>query len=494
MPCTAAQLETLTASVGAESAAIICDVDVSGRGLMQAQARPGTIDAAGVGGAVDVMFMLFCAYLVFFMQAGFAMLCAGAVRSKNTMNILIKNVLDSAAGAISFYIFGFGFAYGTCGSGDDGSRNNGFIGCGMFALNHIEDESHWSFFLFQWAFAAAASTITVGSIAERTQFASYLAFSVWLTAFVYPVVAHWAWSPEGWLSPFKDDPIASTGMFDFAGCGVVHMVGGFAGLMGAWLVGPRIGRFDASGRPMPMPGHSATLLCLGTFILWFGWYGFNPGSALAVVGKDPAALSNLVARAAVTTTMSAAGGAVGALVLVYWQTGAWDLVAVCNGLLCGLVSITAGASVVEPWAAIIMGAIGAVIFNYGGKLLLKLRIDDPLEAVNMHAFCGMWGLVAVGFFAKRTYVRESYGDAVAEHGCGVFYGCDGRLLGMQILGFVVIGIWACALMFALFYFMKKIGKLRVSEQEEMSGLDVSIHGGQAYPAEHDMMKEGRPKI
>lgn len=188
---------------------------------------------------------------------------------------------------------------------------------------------------------------------------------------VYPVVSHWAWAPTGWLSTAASDRLFDTGMIDFAGCGVVHMVGGWAGLAGAYMVGPRTGRFDADGKPIPIAGHSATLLCLGTFLLWFGWYGFNPGSMLVI--SDPTA-AVVVARSAVTTTLSAAGGGLAQMILCWVQTAQWDMINVCNGLLCGLVSITAAAPVVEPWAAVIIGSIGAVLFNYGGKLLLRYRV------------------------------------------------------------------------------------------------------------------------
>ena len=215
-------------------------------------------------------------------QAGFAMLCAGSVRTKNTMNILLKNVLDACAASVAFYVLGYGFAYGTC------KHNNGFIGCGLFALHSVFSESSWQSFLFQWAFSAASATIVSGSVAERTSLMSYFLYSILLTGFVYPVIVHWIWSPHGWLSAFNPNALGGIGMIDFAGSGVVHMVGGVAGLMGAIVVGPRTGRFE-NGKTVAMPGHSATLVVLGTFLLWFGWYGFNPGSMLAI--STPTALT-----------------------------------------------------------------------------------------------------------------------------------------------------------------------------------------------------------
>lgn len=426
-------------------------------------------------GSIDTSYLLISAYLVFFMQAGFAMLCAGSVRSKNVMNILIKNVLDACVGCMAYYAFGFGCAYGLDGDG----KASSFIGAGSFFLakgDSPEAFSDWGTFLFQWAFAAAAATITSGSMAERTAFQAYLGYSFFLTAFVYPVVTHWVWDGNGWLSAFSADPLNGVGMIDFAGSGVVHMVGGFAGLMGAAIVGPRTGRFDASGRPMAMPGHNAALVVLGTFILWVGWYGFNPGSMLAIAGADNA---QVTARCAVTTTLAAAAGGVTAMIINYSMYHVWDLIAVCNGCLAGLVSITAGCPVLEPYAAIIAGAGGAVVIWASSKLLLKLQIDDPLEAFPMHGACGAWGCLMVGLFATEGYVAQAYG--LSEY--GVFYGGSGKLLGNQILGIVVIALWTSGLLGAFFYAMKSMNMLRTSAEEEAMGLDESKHGGSAYNME-----------
>ena len=267
-------------------------------------------------------------------------------------------------------------------------------------------------------------------MAERTQFAAYLGYSALLTGFVYPTVVHWAWG-SGWLSSVpwkKDDGDKSLAYHDFAGSGVVHMVGGFAGLMGAIMVGPRTGRFDAQGRPIAMPGHNAALVVLGTFILWVGWYGFNCGSqARATTAADAV----VIGRVGITTTLAASAGGVTSLFLNYALYKVWDLIAVCNGVLAGLVSITAGCSVLDLYMAVFAGFIGAFVLFGASKLLLKLRIDDPLEAFPVHGACGMWGVLAVGLFAKEKYLGDNDNDRY-----GALMGGNGRLFGVQLLGAV----------------------------------------------------------
>ena len=427
--------------------------------------------------------MLLSGFFVFFMQAGFAMLCAGSVRSKNVMNILIKNVLDACIGCIAYFCFGYAISYGDSGKG----AANNFMGEGWFFLakgDHAADFGtdyvQWEDFFFQWAFTAAAATITSGAMAERTAFQAYIAYSFLLSAFVYPVVVHWIWSSAGWLSTGYKDPLFDVGMKDFAGSGIVHMTGGIAGLMGAAIVGPRTGRFDASGRPMAMPGHNAALVVLGTFILWVGWYGFNPGSVLMIHGANAVT----VARVCVTTTLAAASGGIGAMVLNYSLYKVWDLVAVCNGCLAGLVSITAGACVLQPWSAILAGFVGSVVLWAASKLLLKLRIDDPLEAFPVHGACGAWGVIAVGLFADQQLLGDYMGNAKADQKIyGAFLGGGGKLLGNQILGIVVITLWVGATIGGLFFALKTVGMLRASAEEEAAGLDESKHGGSAYNME-----------
>lgn len=408
--------------------------------------------------AINRMFVLFSGYLVFLMQTGFAMLTAGSVRTKNVKNVLIKNLLDACVGALAYFCFGYGFAYGSDGV---------FIGTSQFALSDGWSTDFTEFF-FQWAFAATAATIVSGSVAERTSFYAYLAYAFLLTSFVYPVVSHWVWG-GGYLST-----IFGVGMLDFAGCSVVHMVGGVAGLVGAIIVGPRTGRF-INGKVQPMPGHSATLATLGTFVLWFGWYGFNPGSALGITGK----LSEVVQRCAVTTTLGAAAGGVVTLIVRKATDHIFDLIAVLNGVLAGLVSVTAACAFIEPYAAIVIGAIGAVVYIATAELLLKLNIDDPLEAFPIHGGAGFWGVIAAGFFNRRELqdVAGYQSDAA-----GIFYGGPkiGLLLGINALGAVIITVWTAAFISALFLTMKKLGLLRISSEIEEEGNDLSKHGGPAY--------------
>eukprot|EP00188_Purpureofilum_apyrenoidigerum_P002186 Plantae.Rhodophyta-Purpureofilum_apyrenoidigerum.ctg2328.p1 GENE.Plantae.Rhodophyta-Purpureofilum_apyrenoidigerum.ctg2328~~Plantae.Rhodophyta-Purpureofilum_apyrenoidigerum.ctg2328.p1 ORF type:complete len:484 (-),score=73.95 Plantae.Rhodophyta-Purpureofilum_apyrenoidigerum.ctg2328:125-1576(-) len=420
-----------------------------------------------------VVFVLTSGYLVFFMQNGFAMLTAGSVRTKNTKNVLLKNLLDACVGAMGYYLFGFAFAYG--------ADSNPFIGYSYFALNDFPSEEYYSFF-FQWTFAATAATIVSGSVAERTSFYAYLGYAFFLTSFVYPVVSHWVWG-GGWLSTLFD-----VGVIDFAGCSVVHMVGGFAGLMGAIIVGPRMGRFDTEGNVIPMPGHSATLCTLGTFVLWFGWFGFNPGSQLSAASIGDA---NSIARCAVNTTLAAASAGLTTLIVIKIKDHIYDLLAVLNGTLAGLVSITAVCFGAEPYGAIAIGVIGALIYIAAAWLLLKLKIDDPLEAFPIHGACGAWGCFAVGLFlSPNPQIDAGMGieeDSGLPIHTGAFYenprtgSRSGTLLGANCIAILVIAAWTCGLIGPFFLLMKVLGILRISPEEEVLGNDVSKHGGSAYP-------------
>ncbi|XP_074338151.1 ammonium transporter 1 member 1-like [Apium graveolens] len=440
--------------------------------------------------AIDSTYLLFSAYLVFAMQLGFAMLCAGSVRAKNTMNIMLTNVLDAAAGGLFYYMFGFAFAYG--------APSNGFIGKHFFGLKDVPDASFdYSNFLYQWAFAIAAAGITSGSIAERTQFVAYLIYSSFLTGFVYPIVSHWFWSPDGWASPFKTDNLLfDSGVIDFAGSGVVHMVGGIAGLYGALIEGPRIGRFDQSGRAIALRGHSASLVVLGTFLLWFGWYGFNPGSfnKIAVIYNTGSYYGqwSAVGRTAVTTTLAGCTAALTTLFGKRLLSGHWNVTDVCNGLLGGFAAITGGCSVVDPWAAIICGFVAALVLIGFNKLAEKMKYDDPLEAAQLHGGCGVWGIIFTGLFAREKYVGEVYGGK-AGRPHGLFMGGGGKLLGAHIIQILVIFGWVSATMGPLFYGLHKLKLLRISAEDEMAGMDMTRHGGFAYAYDQDeSIKHGTP--
>ncbi|KAL4591029.1 hypothetical protein LXL04_003977 [Taraxacum kok-saghyz] len=440
--------------------------------------------------AVDSTYLLFSAYLVFSMQLGFAMLCAGSVRAKNTMNIMLTNVLDAAAGGLFYYLFGFAFAFGT--------PSNGFIGKHNFALQNMPSSNFdYSYFLYQWAFAIAAAGITSGSIAERTQFVAYLIYSAFLTGFVYPVVSHWFWSVDGWASATNmDNLFLGSGVIDFAGSGVVHMVGGIAGLYGALIEGPRIGRFDHSGRSVALRGHSASLVVLGTFLLWFGWYGFNPGSFTKILSPYESGSYygqwSAVGRTAVTTTLAGCTAALTTLFGKRILSGHWNVIDVCNGLLGGFAAITSGCSVVDPWAAVICGFVAACVLTGFNKLAEKMKYDDPLEAAQLHGGCGAWGIIFTGLFAKEKYVNEVYPGKPGRP-YGLFMGGGGKLLAAHVIQILVIFGFVSATMCPLFFILQKLGLLRISAEDETAGMDMTRHGGFAYVYhDEDEQKLGLP--
>jgi Amt family ammonium transporter len=391
--------------------------------------------------AIDNFFLFISAVLVLFMQAGFAMLEAGLNSSKNTVNILFKNIMDLSAGAILYYLVGYGLMYPGGGNGwiafaGFGVSNTGATpGAGV-----LHPQVDW---LFQVAFAATAATIVSGAVAGRLKFGAYLIYSVIITGLIYPVSGYWKWG-GGWLDQL--------GFYDFAGSLVVHAVGGFAGLAGAIVLGPRIGRFGKNGNSKPMPGSNLALSALGVFILWIGWYGFNPGSQLAIVGADN---TNAVMLIAVNTTLSAAAGAVAAMMLAWGLFKKPDLTMALNGALAGLVGITANCDSVTNIEAIIIGIVAGFLVIGGILLLDKLKIDDPVGAWPVHGLCGLWGGIATGIFG-------------------------GYNLGVQILGSLAISAWAFLTMFLLFSILKSLNLLRVSEEEEIIGLDISEHQEEAY--------------
>lgn len=425
----------------------------------------------------DVFYTLICGAFIFLMQCGFAMLCAGSVRAKNVKNIMLKNILDACGGALGFWSIGYAVAYGTGGkfigaSGDEFFLNN-FSGGG----NHIG-------FFFQFTFAATAATIVAGTVAERCKMQAYILYSVFLTAFVYPVVVHAIWNSDGFLCAFVDsDPMGGVGMIDFAGSGVVHMTGGCTALVAAIVLGPRVGRFydeegNALAEPHSFAPHSVSLQVLGTFILWFGWYGFNPGSTLSI---SPNGYGDVAALCAVNTTLSAATGAITAMffdTLLSMLTeghAEYDITMAMNGCLGGLVGITANCSVVEPWAAVVIGMFSGLVYVGASKLLVRLKIDDAVDAIPVHFFCGMWGCIATGIFSSPKIVSSTYGT----DGGGILYG-EWTLLGMELLGILFIVGWTAGLMTPFFLIINHLGLFRVDPTEERVGLDISHHKGAAY--------------
>lgn len=407
---------------------------------------------------LDTIWLLLAAFLVFFMQAGFAMVESGFSRAKNAANLLMKNLLDFCVGSILYFAIGFGLMYG--------ASYAGFIGTDGFFLGHLgygaDSAYDWAGFLFQLVFAAAAATIVSGAVAERLKFNVYLIYSVVLTALIYPISGHWLWG-GGWL--------AELGFIDFAGSTIVHSVGGWAGLAAAMLLGPRVGRFNADGSSNVIPGHSLTLAALGVFILWFGWFGFNPGSTLS--GLNPG-----IGFVAVTTNLAAAAGAVSALLVNWWRTRRPSTEMALNGALAGLVAITAGTASMTPVGALFTGLIAGVVLVYGLLFIENvLKVDDPVGAVAVHAFNGAWGTLAVGLFAApQAGALTGMGDVA-----GLFYGGGLAQLGIQLVGAAAVGAWAFGTMFLLFFLLKAMIGIRVSAEEELEGLDISEHGTISYP-------------
>ena len=392
--------------------------------------------------AIDNFFLFITAVLVLFMQAGFAMLEAGLNNAKNTVNILFKNLMDLSIGGLLYYIVGYSIMYGN----DLAGGWFAFKGFGISMTGDpagagvLNPQVDW---LFQVAFAATAATIVSGAIAGRMKFVSYLIYSAFITGLVYPISGFWKWG-GGWLD--------AMGFYDFAGSLVVHAVGGFAGLAGAIVLGPRIGRFTADGQPRAMPGHNLTVAALGVFILWIGWYGFNPGSQLAIAGTDN---TNAVMIIAANTTLAAMAGAVAAMLIAWFMFRKPDLTMALNGVLAGLVGITANCDSVTNGEAIIIGLVAGVLVVLGIRMLDALKIDDPVGAFPVHGLCGVWGGLATWIFGGHPMVA-------------------------QIVGSLVIPLWAFVTLFALFSILKAAGMLRVSEDEELRGRDIGEHGEEAY--------------
>ncbi len=406
------------------------------------------MDLAGLTSGLNTFWVLITGALVFFMQAGFALVEAGFTRSKNTTNILFKNLMDFCIGTIVFWLIGYGLMFGS---------GNGLIG----AVELLSKTDHgavlgipnMAFFFFQLVFAATAATIVSGAMAERTKFISYLVYSAIISAIIYPISGHWIWG-GGWL--------AQMGMHDFAGSTVVHSVGGWLALTGAWILGPRIGKYK-NGKIYAIPGHSITLGALGVFILWLGWFGFNPGSTLSLSNPE------LVANIFVTTNAAAAAGGIAALTITWIRYGKPGLGMSLNGVLAGLVAITAGCDTVTPGGALLIGLMAGTLVVFAVEFFDKVvKIDDPVGAISVHAINGAFGTIMVGLFAEGNGIK------------GLFYGGGTDLLVTQLIGVGAVAVWAIGTGLVLFLGIKNTIGLRVTKKEEENGLDYYEHGEKAY--------------
>lgn len=417
--------------------------------------------AADVQTNLDNVFVLVSAVLVIFMQAGFALVEAGLTRAKSVANIMMKNLMDFCAGAIAFFAVGYAIAFG---SGNDFFGTEGwFLGDGAFQYGTLTVPVT---FIFQVAFAATAATIVSGAMAERTKFKSYFVYSIGISALIYPVVVHWNWG-GGWLAQLD------TPFHDFAGSTMVHMVGGVAALMGAMILGPRIGKYGPDGKPRAIPAHNIPYAVLGTFILLVGWYGFNPGSELAADGA--------IGGIAVTTTLAAAAGAISSMLTIWLVSGKPDVAMTANGMLAGLVGITAGTAAVTNIGALVIGGAAGVIVVGAVFFFDRIKIDDPVGAISVHGVCGAFGTIAVGLFAAEDT------DFWKQ---GLLYGGGADQLVTQLIGVGAVAVFVAVTAGILFLTIKATIGLRVSEDEELQGLDVLEHGAAGYGL--DVVPQGTP--
>ncbi|MBU2950533.1 ammonium transporter [Tamlana agarivorans] len=410
--------------------------------IQDVAATKADIDA--IVGDMGMLWMLISGILVFLMQAGFTLVESGMTRAKNVVNIAMKNVLDIAVGSIVFWFMGYSLMYGS---------SNGWIGWSGFMYNQGPAD-----LFFQTVFCATTATIVSGAIAGRTKYTTYILFSLVMTAVIYPISGGWQWNGDGWL--------AQMGFIDFAGSSIVHAVGGWAALVGAALVGPRIGKY-INGNAVTIPGHNKLLATLGVFILWFGWFGFNGGSQLAWGGADAVGGSMVV----LVTNLAASAGAVGALFLSWFKYKKPNLDMTLNGALAGLVSITAGCGNMTEGGALIAGFIGGIIVVFSMEFIeQKLKIDDAVGAASVHGVCGAWGTLVIGLWGVD-------GDTAI----GLFNGGGSAQFVTQLIGTLSYAAWALVTSFIFFFILKKTLGLRVTEKEEVEGLDLSEHGTLAYP-------------
>jgi Amt family ammonium transporter len=423
-----------------------------------------SVPEIGLDISINNIWLLLATFLVMFMQPGFALVESGFTRSKNTANILMKNLIDFSIGAISYWLIGYSIMYG-------GAWLGGFMGNpgDLFAFKDagFGDYANYTDLMFQTVFAATAATIVSGAVAERTKFNAYIVFSIVITVLIYPISGFWHWG-GGWLSSLgtvineAGEVVESWGFIDFAGSTIVHSVGAWVGLAGAAVLGPRLGKYGPNGKVKAIPGHNLAYGALGVFILWFGWFGFNPGSELAATGSSTIAIGKI----ALTTNLSAGGGAITAM-LVSWARYKRPILSLSlNGALAGLVAITAGCAAVTPAGALAIGIIAGFVLPFSVEFFDKvLKVDDPVGAVSVHGVCGALGTLLVGLFATET---------------GLFYGGGIKQLGIQAVGVLAVGAWALIAGFILFRILKAVNGLRVSRRIEEEGLDVYEHGESAY--------------
>jgi Amt family ammonium transporter len=416
----------------------------------------------------DTLWVVVTAVLVFFMQAGFAMVETGLTRAKNACNIMMKNYMDFAMGTIAFWMVGFGIMFG---AGNSFMGTSGFFlhdSGGTFASLDWTKVPLEAKYFFQLVFAATAATIVSGAMAERTKFTAYLVYSFVVSLLIYPVVGHWIWG-GGWL--------AGLGMWDFAGSTVVHSVGGWLSLVGAFMLGPRLGKYGRDGKANPILGHNIPLATLGVFILWVGWFGFNPGSTMAAT-KD-------IAHIAVTTNIAAAAAGIAAMFTAWAKFGKPDVSMSLNGALAGLVAITCPCAFVSVPSAVAIGAVAGVLVVFSVLFIeQRLRVDDPVGAISVHGVCGAWGTLSLGLFAQNVFSPGTTGD-------GLLFGGGFKLLLAQATGVGAVFLWAVFAGALLFGTIKATMGLRVGEEEEVEGLDVTEHGAPAYP-DFQVVEHGAP--
>ena len=450
---------------------------ISGVFFSHVLAADAEVKAADVVNPVNTAWTLLAAFLVFGMQVGFTMLEAGFCRSRETVNVLMECVVDTCLCGILFYAFGFAFMF---------SHGNGFIGYHWFFLQNApatyeaSGVAFLAFWLFQFAFADTCSTITSGAMIGRTGFVGDLLYSIAVSGFIYPIIGHWAWGPDGWLALMGSDghffPSLGMGFHDFAGSTVVHTIGGFVALAGAIVLGPRLGRRFKRDGGAPMLPHDLTIAVSGGLILWFGWYGFNPGSTLSAMDFEG------IGRVAANTTLAACAAGLSAMFWAYRSSKKWDAGFTTNGFLAGLVAITCPCYWVSPTGAIILGGVAGVIVVLAVELLEWLRIEDPIGAVPVHGVCGIWGTLSLGLFACGKY--GATGPIAPDNSAalkGLFYGGGTQVLGAQAIGSATITVATFAVAMAVMLAVNATGLLRVSEEGETYGLDLHEHGISAYP-------------